>query len=138
MAYAIIDEETNYSEEKNFNKWLKEIGECWGIELGNANKHVFSKSNKGGLQGDGYTYLVVQYKDNTNATKNLKWTEINNDDKNNIKGILDDLEIDKKYRPASNNALMYKKISNEDKDDELYVVYDPSNPKNLYFLESFI
>lgn len=138
VAYFIIDEKNDYSGEKFLSNWLKEIEEEWGIEFGNAKKYIYSKSNKEGLQGDGNSYLVIQYKKKSTAKKMLNWKKTDENGKKCIKGILDDLEIDKKYRPVINNTYMYKKVSSDDKYDEIYIIYDSSNPANLYILESLI
>ena len=137
VAYFIIDEKNNYSGD-NLSNWLKEMEEEWGIEFGNAKKYIYSKSNKEGLQGDGNSYFVIQYKNKSTTKKMLNWKKTDENDKKYIKGILDDLEIDKKYRPVSNNTYMYKKVSSDDKFDEIYVIYDSSNPANLFILERFI
>lgn len=138
VAYFIIDEKNDYIGEKFLSNWLKEIEEEWGIEFGNAKKYIYSKSNKEGLQGDGNSYFVIQYKNKSTTKKMLNWKKTDENDKKCIKGILDDLEIDKKYRPVINNTYMYKKVSSDDKYDEIYIIYDSSNPANLYILESLI
>ena len=136
-TFVIVSDAIHSDKKDDFNVWLDDINTRWGIKLKETEKCIFSKSNREGLQGDGYSCLIVQYKDKETVKKMLDWAKTTDDARADIKAILDNLDVDTKKRPDINNLLLYKMVDKEDDHDELYVIYDPDKPKNLYIIESY-
>ncbi len=119
------------------NEWLEGTEVSFGIEFPKAEKLEYSNSNRSGIHGDGYDYCIVKYNKANTVVKKFNWKRISTDEAEYINERLDDLNVEQKYRPNCKGTSIYVK-NGQSEFEQLFVIYNPEKPNNLYVLEVYI
>lgn len=122
---------------KEFNRYSNIINSNWDIDLPRCSKEIYEIDSGPSFHGDGERYHILKYRNTKKVHTTLNCQDNNNlileDD---VKSILNNLNVPIEYHPNFNHDYKFYYISKENYGSKIYMILDDKT-NNLYTIEHF-